>query len=73
MTIIEYFRQQNQSLEVWNAKLQEKVQKLKEKHKKQCDFTKKIKKKNIKLYQTNVVLKTKVKQEISKGQTSAQG
>jgi hypothetical protein len=50
MKITEYLRQQNQSLEVWNAKLEEKVPKLKEKHKKQCDFTKKIKKKNIKLY-----------------------
>jgi hypothetical protein len=72
-TIIEDLRQHNQRLEVWNAKLQEKVQKLKEKHKKQHDFTKKIRKKNIKLYWTNVVLKTKLKQEISKGQTSAQG
>jgi hypothetical protein len=58
---------------VWNAKLQEKVQNLKEKHKKQHDFSKKIKKKNIKLYWTNVVLKTKLKQEISKGQTFSQG
>jgi hypothetical protein len=40
MTIIEDLRQQNQRLEVWNAKLQEKVQNLKEKYKKQHEFFK---------------------------------
>jgi predicted RNase H-like nuclease (RuvC/YqgF family) len=70
---IKELKQENQTLEIWNAKLQEKVQKLKEKNKTQHEFSKKVRKMNIKLYWSNVVLKTKLQQENSKGKTSTQG
>jgi hypothetical protein len=63
-------KQENQTLEIWNAKLQEKFQKLKEKHKTQHELSKKVRKMNIKLYWSNVVLKNKLQQENSKGKTS---
>jgi predicted RNase H-like nuclease (RuvC/YqgF family) len=69
MTIKE-LKQENKSLEVWNGKLQERVQRLKEKHKSQRELLKKVRKMNIKLYWSNVVLKTKLQQE--KGQSSSQ-
>jgi predicted RNase H-like nuclease (RuvC/YqgF family) len=41
-TVIEDLKQHNRRLEVWNAKLQEKVQKLKEKYKKNVIFQRKL-------------------------------
>jgi hypothetical protein len=66
-------KQEKQTLETWNVKLQEKVQKMKEKLKTQRELSKKVRKMNIKLYWSNVVLKTKLQQENSKGKTSTQG
>jgi hypothetical protein len=65
-------KKENQTLDIWNAKLHEKVQKLKEKLKTQSESSKKGRKMNIKLYCSNVMLKTKLQQENSKGKTSTQ-
>jgi len=69
MTIKE-LKQEKKSLEVWNGKLQKRVQSLKEKHKSQRELLKNVGKMNIKLYWSNVILKTKLKQE--KFQSSTQ-
>jgi hypothetical protein len=60
-TTIKKLKQERLALELWNAKLQEKVQKLKTKNKNQHEMSKKVRKMNIKLYWSNVVLKTKLK------------
>jgi hypothetical protein len=48
MTIKE-LKQENKALEVWNGKLHERIQRLKEKHKSQCELLNKVRKTNIKL------------------------
>jgi hypothetical protein len=58
--VIKYLKQENQTFETWNAKLQEIVQKMKENLKTQHGLSKKVRKMNIKLYWSNVVLKTKL-------------
>ena len=57
-------------IEQWNAKQQEKLQKLKKKNKDQQTLLKEVRETNIKLYWHNVVLKTKLKQRNTKGYTS---
>jgi hypothetical protein len=54
-------------IEQWNAKQQEKLQKLKKKNKDQQTLLKEVRETNIKLYWHNVVLKTKLKQRNTKG------
>ena len=54
-------------IEQWNAKQQEKLQKLKKKKKYQQAFLKEVSEENIKLYWNNVVLKTNMKQRKTKG------
>jgi hypothetical protein len=70
---IKYFKWENQTLETWNAKLQEKFQKMKEKLKTQHELSKKFIKMNYKLYWSNVVLKNKLQQEKSKWKNSTHG
>jgi hypothetical protein len=70
--VIKELKQEKQALELWNVKLQDKVQKMKAKNKGQRELSKKVSKMNIKLYCNNVVLKTKMKQEKPKGQFSSQ-
>jgi hypothetical protein len=67
---IKELKQEKLALEHWNAKQQEKLQKLKTKRKNQRKLLKKVRKMNIKLYWHNVVLKTKMKQENIKGSSS---
>jgi hypothetical protein len=69
-TIVKELEQEKRTLELWNAKLQDKVQKLKAENKGQHELSNKVRKMNIKLYWSNVVLNTKIKQERSKGQSS---
>jgi hypothetical protein len=57
-------------IEQWNAKQQEKLQKLKKKNKDQQILLKEVRETNIKLYWHNVVLKTKLKQRQTKGSAS---
>jgi hypothetical protein len=59
--IIKKFKQEKQSLELWNTKLQYRVKQLKEKNKEKRELSKKARKMNIKIYWNNVVLKTKLK------------
>jgi hypothetical protein len=56
-------------IEQWNAKQQEKFQKLKMK-KDQKALLKEVREENIKLYWHNVVLKTKLKQRKTKGSST---
>jgi hypothetical protein len=57
-------------IEQWNAKQQEKLQKLKKKKKDQQALLKEVREANIKLYWHNVVLKTKLKQRKTKGSST---
>jgi hypothetical protein len=57
-------------IEQWNAKQQEKLQKLKKKKKDQQALLKEVREENIKLYWHNVVLKIKMKQRKTKGSTT---
>jgi hypothetical protein len=68
---IKNLKQEKLALELWNTKLQEKVQKLKTKNKNQHELSKKVRKMNIKMYWNNVVLKTKLKQKQTRGPSSA--
>jgi hypothetical protein len=66
-TIIMQLKQEKSMVEQWNAKQQEKLQKLKKKKKDQQALLKEVREENIKLYWHNVVLKTKLKQRKTKG------
>jgi hypothetical protein len=60
----------NWMIEQWNAKQQEKLQKLKKNNKDQQTLLKEVRETNNKLYWHNVVLKTNLKQRNTKGSTS---
>jgi hypothetical protein len=62
-------KQEKWMIEQWNAKQQEKLQKLK-KNKDQQKLLREVRETNIKLYWHNVVLKTKLKQRKTKGSAS---
>jgi hypothetical protein len=66
-TMIMKLKQEKWMIEQWNAKQQEKLQKLKKKKKDQQALLKEVREENIKLYWHNVVLKTKMKQRKTKG------
>lgn len=66
-TMIMKLKQEKWMIEQWNAKQQEKLQKLKKKKKDQQALLKEVKEANIKLYWHNVVLKTTLKQRKTKG------
>jgi hypothetical protein len=69
-TMIMKLKQEKWMIEQWNAKQQEKLQKLKKKNKDQQTLLKEVRETNIKLYWHNVVLKTKLKQRKTKGSAS---
>jgi hypothetical protein len=62
-------KQEKWMIEQWNAKQQEKLQKLK-KNKDQQTLLKEVRETKTKLYWRNVVLKTKLNQRKTKGSTS---
>jgi hypothetical protein len=57
--VIRHIKKHNKQLIKKNSRLQKKMTKLVEKHNKLCDFSQKLMKKNMKLYWTTKVLKTK--------------